>query len=118
MLWLMVIIWVYEGWKWDVFGGWPSWVVSFWLVKVRHVPVAAAAVVTVQVVFCSPLVFACMSVLSHGLDACGFRWPWMVLPNGELAGFDLNRYWLERYLAGNTPDVVDHICRAAMSVYL
>ena len=41
-----------------MFGGWLSWVISFWLVKVRHVPVAAAAgavATVVQVVLVRPM---------------------------------------------------------------
>ena len=49
MSWLLDIFWVMDGWKLDVFGGWPLEWFPCWLFTagLRHIPVAAAAAVVV-----------------------------------------------------------------------
>ena len=89
MLWLLDIIWVLEGWKWDVFGGCPSWAVTFWLVKVRHVPVAAAAAAVatvVQVIFVRPM--CRLHVVARSWLGSVGRLPWLVMPFWYISTID------------------------------
>ena len=70
MPWLLEILWVLEGWKWDVFGGWPLLWFPYWYVwfATRAGSNSCSSSDSRQVVFCPPCF--CLHVVARSWQCC------------------------------------------------